>query len=171
MGTTSPCECVSSELTNGFGAVLPNGNNCTEENLTTCGEWDEVDWDLIAFSACTSSCGGNGVRIKERCFTWFSDGIEECETLQEDCGLEPCPGWGNWTNWSPCSANCRDSSDVDAPTQSRTKCWFDGAEELCDNCGEDTCELTEVQNCNDEICIVGCEFGEWGDWEDCVPDC
>lgn len=141
--------CSSTKLEDGIMS-----EHCTdEESVVVCGEWDEEDWNSIAWSACTSTCGGSGLEIKERCFTWIASGEIECETQQEDCGLHDCPGWGEWSVWGPCSADCKESVEEVAPSRERSKCWNDGVEDQCVTCGQTTCIESEVENCNDLLCL------------------
>ena len=63
------CTCSSSSLKAGISGIKNLSQNCsTEEAQRACGTWDEENWDLIAFSSCSTSCGDFGHRIKEEFF-------------------------------------------------------------------------------------------------------
>ena len=96
------------------------------------------------WTACSATCGGDGVQTRSRGKILATGNGKECvgaETESQPCGSIPCVGaclTTDWTEFTPCSKSCGLGS------QSRTR-TFTSQQPNC------TDSLVEVQDCN-----IGC---------------
>eukprot|EP00931_Biecheleriopsis_adriatica_P032825 TRINITY_DN19103_c0_g4_i1.p1 TRINITY_DN19103_c0_g4~~TRINITY_DN19103_c0_g4_i1.p1 ORF type:complete len:1089 (+),score=182.26 TRINITY_DN19103_c0_g4_i1:89-3355(+) len=70
--------------------------------------------------------------------------------------------WHNWSPWSYCSQTCGNA------TKSRRRSIMiaaDGAGQECDD------HDYEVQACEQPMCAVDCQWGNWTDWSTCSVSC
>ena len=121
------------------------------EGATVDGGWgDWTDW-----SECSAECdGGTQTRSKKCNNPAPANGGADCEGESSEtrsCNEQACPvngGWGDWTDWSECSAEC------DGGTQTRSKkCNNPAPANGGADCeGEDT----ETRECNTQSCVGKC---------------
>ncbi|XP_077590835.1 properdin-like [Stigmatopora nigra] len=152
----SQCEGKS---TNTLQAKPCNGNCCNE------------GWSLWqAWSPCSVTCGGMGIRKRERLCSVPSECLAACvgaTAIEVSCeSTSKCPvhgGWSSWSLWSKCSSTCA-IEGVAPPYKQRRRSCSDPAPSadtvpLGNACpGEDE----QLQSCID---IPKCPVdGNWGDW-------
>ncbi|XP_076800719.1 uncharacterized protein LOC143445480 isoform X3 [Clavelina lepadiformis] len=120
-------------------------------NNQSCPVWFWLDW-----SPCSTSCGNNGIRQRNKtCLDPLSK-----ETLNESfcgpivnmaeetpCNVRVCPTWGTWGNWSECTASCG--------------VGWTGRQRVCLNgrAGDTGCDdgdAQEKESCNEWDCPSSC---------------
>jgi hypothetical protein len=78
-----------------------------------------------------------GENIDLQCY-----GGDSNDTEIGECEIKPCPGWGEWEEWSTCSLTCAGG------VQDRVRVCKEGELEISvENCGSED-ELKEIQDCN-----------------------
>ncbi|XP_029913631.1 properdin-like [Myripristis murdjan] len=138
----------------------------------------DVEWaPWGAWSPCSVSCGGGGVRKRERACL----GPDECRSscsgsaeTTESCNTHTtCPvhgGWSAWSQWEACSASCvpgifgDDTVGVAYPTRRRQRTCSSPAPSSdtvppgdgCPGDGEQVQDCSELPNCPVD--------GSWGAW-------
>ncbi|KAM7371424.1 hypothetical protein PAMP_008671 [Pampus punctatissimus] len=135
---------------------------------------DDKGWGLwLAWSPCSVTCGGSGVRKRMRvcssspeCRSACSGPSEETETCAAHATCPVHGGWSDWTSWSQCSASCIDDqrSDVIVPSRQRHRSCSnptpsDDTVPPGNGCPGDS---VVVQDCSD---LPNCPVdGSWGAW-------
>lgn len=144
---------------------------CKEEGPQDCilGTWQ-------SWTSCSKRCdGGQHYRTREVRVPARNFG-RPCEgSLQQThaCNTEPCPGkdrmncvWGDWEQWSACSASCSGGQKVRhrniavEAKRGGLPCPAEASMELMP-CG--------VQTCADAMEVCG--WSQWNDWEECSQSC
>ncbi|KAM3597899.1 uncharacterized protein V6R79_010866 [Siganus canaliculatus] len=127
----------------------------------------------LSWSTCSVTCGGGGVRKRER----LCSNPPECRSAcagpsQETAACPPqgsCPvhgGWSSWSQWSQCSGSC--ISGI-APTRQRRRTCSNPAPSSDTAPPGNRCpgDETEVQPCSG---LPNCpEDGGWGEWSSPGP--
>jgi len=132
--------------------------------------------DWFDWSGCSCTCGG-GTKRRSRVVASAPIGAGKlCEALDKSeaapCNTQPCKvedcvdgAWGNWDEWSTCSATC--SSGF----RSRHRALMQEP----NYCGKPAAGLRqEFEACSDlPACMPSkdCEVSEWGDWSFCSCTC
>ncbi|XP_035167157.1 SCO-spondin-like, partial [Oxyura jamaicensis] len=150
------------------------------------------------WSSCSRSCGGLGVRTRQRGCTSPSpaQGGRDCAGPRSDskyCQSPECPavavptkepspsvpgaeeeeGFGPWSPWSPCSKTCTRPERPATKTRER---FCTGAT----NCSgesfqEQPCNLphcSDAPPCQGEDCAgLNCSWTPWGPWAECSRSC
>lgn len=122
------------------------------------GEWEE--------GACEVTCGvglQTDARVIVRAAEW---GGVPCGnvTREEPCDAGTCPidcVQGDWTTWSTCDRSCNSGNRY----RNRTYVTQPNAQGAA--CGVH--EMYKV--CNDEMCPLDCEVGDWASWTQCTHSC
>ncbi|KAM7387571.1 hypothetical protein PAMA_009948 [Pampus argenteus] len=140
-------------------------------NGTCC---DDKGWGLwLAWSPCSVTCGGSGVRKRTRvcssspeCRSACSGSSEETETCEAHATCPVHGGWSDWSGWSQCSASCIDDqrSDVIVPSRQRRR--------SCSNPTPSDDTVPPGNGCpGDSVVVQGCSDlpncpvdGSWGAW-------
>ncbi|XP_024120845.1 properdin [Oryzias melastigma] len=145
-------------------------------NGTCC---DVKEWDAwLAWSPCSVTCGGVGVRKRQRtcgsppeCFELCSGPSEETESCTSNNACPVHGGWSNWSAWGQCSGTCIDDQLSDAVVPSRVR------QRTCSNPtpskdtvpkGTDcTGDSNQRQSCSE---LPNCPMnGNWGEWSQPGP--
>ncbi|KAL3986470.1 xylulokinase [Sarotherodon galilaeus] len=140
---------------------------------------DDKGWSSwLAWSPCSVTCGGVGVRKRRRecssppqCRMACSGPSEETErcTAQNTCPVHG--GWSSWFGWSHCSATCIATSDGDVIIPSRVRhrsCSNPSPSENTSPPGNGCPgDVLQVQHCSE---LPNCaEDGSWGAWSPFRP--
>nr|SSC14284.1 Complement Factor Properdin [Channa striata] len=138
-----------------------NGSCCSTEGW---GLW--LDW-----SPCSVTCGGGGVRKRERvcssspeCRLACSGPSQETETCPTK---NPCPvhgGWSGWSGWSDCSGTCISDQSRDVPSRHRYRSCSNPVPSNTTVPPGDTCpgDNIQEQQCSE---LPNCPVdGSWGAW-------
>lgn len=140
---------------------------------------DDEGWSSwLAWSPCSVTCGGVGVRKRRRecssppqCRMACSGPSEETErcTAQNTCPVHG--GWSSWFGWSHCSATCIAKSDGDVIIPSRVRhrsCSNPSPSENTSPPGNGCPgDVLQVQHCSE---LPNCaEDGSWGAWSPFRP--
>ncbi|XP_030592171.1 properdin isoform X2 [Archocentrus centrarchus] len=144
----------------------------TEPCTGTC--CDDEGWGpWIAWTPCSVTCGGVGVRSRKRvcssppeCRMACSGPSEETERCAAHSTCPVHGGWSSWFGWSHCSASCISKSGGDAIIPSRVR------HRSCSNPSPSNNTLPpgnscpgdafQVQHCSE---LPNCaEDGNWGAW-------
>lgn len=163
----------------------PGGRGCEATMMESdiCNEGDcvkqDCQWgDWAHWSACPCSCGG-GITTRHRyVFVAPRNGGLECDPREKEeveaCNTQPCQSecrdgtWGEWMEWTACSATCSGSyksrrRDVLIPPN---------------HCGQPPTGLQEefeackhLPECPDAAAVLDCAVSEWGLWSDCSCSC
>jgi len=163
----------------------PGGKGCEATMMESdiCNEGDcvkqDCQWgDWAAWSACPCSCGG-GITTRHRyVFVAPRNGGVECDPREKEeveaCNTQPCQSecrdgtWGEWMEWTSCSATCSGSyksrrRDVLIPPN---------------HCGQPPTGLQEefeacehLPECPDAAAVLDCAVSDWGLWSDCSCSC
>jgi len=136
---------------------------CNEQPCPIDCSWGE--WSH--YSICSKTCGGGTMeRAREKVAELH--GGKPCNGLSSEsmqCNSQGCPQdceWGQWTTWTPCSAECGGGS-IKRFRDVVVKQAFDG--EACVGAAE------EEAGCNFDACPVECEWNDWEDWSPCPATC
>ncbi|XP_026204524.1 properdin [Anabas testudineus] len=149
---------------------LPKDKLQTEVCSGVC--CDAEGWGLwLAWSPCSVTCGGGGVRKRVRecasspecrsACTGPSEETENCPTQN------PCPvhgGWSSWSDWSQCSGSCIDDQRSDVPSKQRHRSCTKPVPssdtvphgDSCPGDGVQVVSCSELPNCPVD--------GNWGPW-------
>uniref|UniRef100_A0A3Q4BHH2 Complement factor properdin n=1 Tax=Mola mola TaxID=94237 RepID=A0A3Q4BHH2_MOLML len=126
----------------------------------------------LAWSTCSVSCGGGGVRKRRRvcsdppeCHAACSGDSDETEACPTHM---PCPvhgGWSGWSNWLPCSGSCISSMhDIIIPTKKRSRYCSNPAPSNDTVPPGNRCpgDNFQVEHCSE---VPNCPVdGSWGAW-------
>ncbi|KAG8182020.1 hypothetical protein JTE90_013951 [Oedothorax gibbosus] len=130
------------------------------------GKWSE--W--LAWGECSFTCG-NGQQTRQR----FCDNPpprnhgKACIGISNEiknCHKEPCPvngEWGNWANWTPCSATCGLGQRMRSRSCDNPKPEFGGSNCTGSHIEEDSCLITK--------CPIDGHWSAWSDWQPCTVTC
>ncbi|TKR72709.1 hypothetical protein L596_020118 [Steinernema carpocapsae] len=131
--------------------ICKNGVDCrgsSEESISCnndpCPIWSE--WS--GWSQCSQTCG-EATRLRTRECRRGGTRSTECEGPTQDqgsCGFAPCPVWGEWEEWSPCSVTTRICTGGTA----------------CQGGGQ------EIRFCQEAACPY---WSQWADWGGCSVSC
>ncbi|XP_047427289.1 properdin-like [Mugil cephalus] len=139
----------------------------TEPCNGTC--FDDEGWALWSpWSTCSVTCGGVGVRKRERVCASHPDCRIACSGPSEETegctSLNACPvhgGWSPWSSWSDCSGSCIDAT---TPTRERWRSCSDPAPSSDTEPHGKSCpgDDSQTQSCSE---IPNCPVdGNWGAW-------
>eukprot|EP00441_Pelagodinium_beii_P023760 CAMPEP_0197667352 /NCGR_PEP_ID=MMETSP1338-20131121/66005_1 /TAXON_ID=43686 ORGANISM="Pelagodinium beii, Strain RCC1491" /NCGR_SAMPLE_ID=MMETSP1338 /ASSEMBLY_ACC=CAM_ASM_000754 /LENGTH=1174 /DNA_ID=CAMNT_0043246569 /DNA_START=290 /DNA_END=3814 /DNA_ORIENTATION=- len=141
--------------------------SCSMDDCPTdCEATDWSDW-----SACTTSCGSDGVQERSRTLTSFADnGGKPCphgnSTLERKaCNELACPvdcEWAEWQNWRLCSATCGWGQSLRMRLV-KTPPSNGGAE--CDG------NQSAYKECLERQCPQHCLWQDWEEWSGCSKTC
>jgi len=130
----------------------------THENYTETGLASDSD-------PVQSACKGLSEYIKRANETALKERKELDEHIQEVAADEmriekhPCPcEWGQWAEWSDCSATCGGGKQNRART---IKKHATNGGEKCHGGNEET------TGCNANPCPIDCQWGHWNQWPSC----
>ncbi|XP_061556141.1 properdin-like [Phycodurus eques] len=146
-------------------------------NGTCCNEgWSS--W--VAWSPCSVTCGGGGVRKRERLCPAPPECLSACLgafEIEKSCEAPGnCPvhgGWSSWSSWSLCSSSCA-HDDVALPSRQRHRSCSDPAPSADTAPPGDDChgEDVQLQSCGDiPKCPVDGQWGEWSPPGTCSVQC
>lgn len=155
-----------------------NQSECENDKLETepCSGscCDEAGWSSWSnWSHCSVSCGGAGLRKRERvcssrpeCLSTCTGPSEETQACEETSTCPVHGGWSIWSRWSSCSASCIDDrrGDVPVPTRQRRRSCSDPAPSKDTAVPGNSCHGvdSEVQDCSE---LPNCPVdGHWGAW-------
>uniref|UniRef100_A0A3Q2QHI6 SCO-spondin n=1 Tax=Fundulus heteroclitus TaxID=8078 RepID=A0A3Q2QHI6_FUNHE len=174
------------------GMELMSGDTVTHD-CSTCGcehgrwncslEFCPVDGGLSpwgAWSPCSLSCGGLGVKIRTRGCTQPAPahGGRDCKGPRQEttyCQTLDCPeedsGFTPWSLWSSCTKTCTDIKSPALKSRHR-QC----SKHPCSGSSrqEKACNLPQ---CPGEVCVAAdcvernCSWTEWGKWGSCSRSC
>uniref|UniRef100_A0A3P9JS75 Complement factor properdin n=1 Tax=Oryzias latipes TaxID=8090 RepID=A0A3P9JS75_ORYLA len=140
-------------------------------NGTCC---DVKAWDSwLPWSPCSVTCGGVGVRKRQRTCGSPPDCVEVCSGPSqetESCASNnACPvhgGWSSWSAWGQCSGTCIDDQRSDAVIPSRVR------QRTCSNPAPSKDTIPKGDDCpgdahQSQYCseLPNCPVnGNWGEW-------
>eukprot|EP00933_Yihiella_yeosuensis_P079176 TRINITY_DN9143_c0_g3_i1.p1 TRINITY_DN9143_c0_g3~~TRINITY_DN9143_c0_g3_i1.p1 ORF type:complete len:906 (-),score=162.43 TRINITY_DN9143_c0_g3_i1:130-2847(-) len=129
----------------------------------------DCQWSTwTTWSSCSSSCGGGTHRRSRNIIKQVQPGGRPCtggSSQEDNCQMGPCPincAWGNWSDWSECTASCGGGS------QGRYRSIIAQAKH-----GGNAClgGVNETRRCGQEGCPVHCRLSEWTGWTKCTKSC
>ncbi|KAM9391749.1 properdin-like [Pholidichthys leucotaenia] len=148
----------------------------------TCCDGADMGWGpWLNWSPCSVSCGGVGVRKRERkctsrpecqlACTEPSQETEKCEA-RNTCPVHGV--WAPWSKWFQCSGDCIDESLNSVPTRIRQRSCSNPAPSSdtvppgnnCPGKGSQTQLCSELRNC-----LVDGRWGEWSSFGPCSVSC
>lgn len=145
-------------------------------SMAGCGMVNCLWGDWSSWSGCTCSCGG-GQRTRNRhiaqspqggggrCEAKHKEEIGPCNT--HSCAETACRdgAWGEWQEWSPCSASCTGG----------LRYRHRRMEHEANECGRPAEGLSrDVAPCNQNVPCAGdvnCQFDSWTQWSACTRTC
>jgi len=123
------------------------------------GDWNE--WE-----ACSASCGSGEIRRVRPVEKQMAHGGMPCEYRTETAPCQQkCPAnceWGNWEDWSLCSASCGTGTQSHIRRISKRK-----DEHGLDCSGQET----EDRICSLASCSSDCYISDWSMWSPCSSSC
>lgn len=126
---------------------------CGNQNCPEFGEWG-------LWGRCSKSCGGGGSRIRRRfCSTGKASDCLGDAVDTEECGMEACPFYLEWAQWSDCSRSCGGNGR-------RTRNRLCSSGRLMDCAREGLSR--ESEQCATEPCPA---WEQWSLWEPCSATC
>ncbi|VDH96262.1 Hypothetical predicted protein [Mytilus galloprovincialis] len=143
-----------------------NSETCNEDPCPIDGNWSGwSEWD-----ECSVSCGG-GLKTRNRICSnpepqFGGNKCQGNDTLISNCGENPCPINGNWTEWSSwneCSVTCGSGIKVRDRNCSNPIPQYGG--ESCYGNSSNT------EHCNEDLCPIDGNWSEWSEWERCSVTC
>uniref|UniRef100_A0A8C8A6V0 Uncharacterized protein n=1 Tax=Oryzias sinensis TaxID=183150 RepID=A0A8C8A6V0_9TELE len=150
-------------------------------NGTCC---DVKAWDSwLPWSPCSVTCGGVGVRKRQRTCGSPPECVEVCSGPSqetESCASNnACPvhgGWSSWSAWGQCSGTCIDDqrSDAVTPSRVRQRTCSDPAPSKDTIPKGDDCpgDAHQSQYCSElPNCPVNGNWGEWAQPGPCSVTC
>mmetsp|Transcript_23708 Transcript_23708/g.50644 ORF Transcript_23708/g.50644 Transcript_23708/m.50644 type:complete len:1561 (+) Transcript_23708:103-4785(+) len=160
--------CAAAATTNLKELEVCNNHPC-EEEIQDCALSQWTEW-----SSCSVTVGlgaKSRVRVVLQAATPLGQGCVGPVTEVTGCMLrddsEVDCTWGDWEDWSLCTASCGGGQ------KNRKRFVGRSAENGGAHCAAKV--SSEVTSCNDEECGEGCvdaEWAEWGDWsEECSATC
>ncbi|XP_022073264.2 properdin [Acanthochromis polyacanthus] len=162
----SECENINDKL-----QTEPCDGTCCEDQ--GWGQW-------LAWSPCSVTCGGVGVRRRERVCSSPPECLSACNGSSqetESCAAHnTCPvhgGWSSWSGWSDCSHSCIDDQRADAdaimPSRMRRRSCSNPAPSNDTAPPGNSCPENDVQK---QVCseLPNCPVnGNWGAWSPAGP--
>ncbi|XP_076015524.1 properdin-like [Genypterus blacodes] len=160
----------------------PEDTQQTQPCSATCcdgGGWDS--W--LSWSPCSVSCGGVGVKKRERVCSTPPECRAACSGSSQEtnsCSTQTaCPvhgGWSGWSDWTRCSASCivSEGGDVIVPSRERNRSCSspapsDGTVPPGTRCPGDS---TQDQDCSElPNCPVDGSWGAWSPPRPCSVSC
>uniref|UniRef100_UPI0037E7C647 properdin-like n=1 Tax=Semicossyphus pulcher TaxID=241346 RepID=UPI0037E7C647 len=140
---------------------------------------DTKGWGLwLTWSPCSVTCGGGGVRRRERVCSSPPECRSACSGPSEETEACPshttCPvhgGWSGWSGWSHCSGSCINdqASYVVIPSRQRKRTCYSPTPSTDTVPQGNGCpgDDTQVQDCSD---LPNCPVhGSWGAWSTAGP--
>ncbi|XP_061740312.1 properdin-like [Nerophis ophidion] len=141
---------------------------------------DEGGWALwLPWSPCSLTCGGRGVRKRERICSAPPECHAACVGPSEE--VEPCladnkcpvhGAWSPWSAWSLCSGTCVD--DVAVPSRERSRSCSSPAPSADTQPPGDGChgDGVQLQDCSElPKCPVDGHWGAWSQMSACSAPC
>uniref|UniRef100_A0A672F1L8 Complement factor properdin n=1 Tax=Salarias fasciatus TaxID=181472 RepID=A0A672F1L8_SALFA len=154
-----------------------NQSECENDRLQTepcSGTCCDAGWrPWTDWSHCSVTCGGLGLRKRERVCSSSPECLSSCSGPSEEtqaCEVtSACPvhgGWSLWSGWSSCSASCIDDRrrGVPVPTRQRRRSCSDPAPSTDTPVPGNRCpgDDSELQDCSE---LPNCPVdGHWGAW-------
>uniref|UniRef100_A0A8C2ZMR3 Uncharacterized protein n=1 Tax=Cyclopterus lumpus TaxID=8103 RepID=A0A8C2ZMR3_CYCLU len=146
-------------------------------NGTCC---EDKGWGLwLIWSPCSVTCGGGGVRRRERVCSSPPECRSACTGPSEErdaCATHTtCPvhgSWSSWSGWSQCSDSC--NSDVIVPNRERGRSCSSPAPSNDTVPPGNSCpgDEIQVQNCSElPTCPVDGGWGSWSPFSSCPVTC
>ncbi|XP_034394773.1 properdin-like isoform X2 [Cyclopterus lumpus] len=146
-------------------------------NGTCC---EDKGWGLwLIWSPCSVTCGGGGVRRRERVCSSPPECRSACTGPSEErdaCATHTtCPvhgSWSSWSGWSQCSDSC--NSDVIVPNRERGRSCSSPAPSNDTVPPGNSCpgDEIQVQNCSElPTCPVDGSWGAWSPPGPCSTSC
>ncbi|KAM6919190.1 properdin-like [Xenentodon cancila] len=145
-------------------------------NGTCC---NDKGWSLwLAWSPCSVTCGGIGVRNRQRvcssppeCSAACSGPSEETERCESSNACPVHGSWSRWSDWSQCSGTCIDDQRSNVVVPSRTR------QRSCSNPAPSTDTVPPGNSCPGEAVLEqdcselpNCPVnGNWGAWSSPGP--
>uniref|UniRef100_A0A3Q3ALP3 Hemicentin 1 n=1 Tax=Kryptolebias marmoratus TaxID=37003 RepID=A0A3Q3ALP3_KRYMA len=132
------------------------GKPCPDGNWSGWSPWEE----------CSQTCGqGNRTRVRTCSDPPAQHGGRSCEGQAVEvimCSVRPCPNWGSWLPWSPCSETCGKGIQSRVRLCNHPPPAFDGLQ-----CGGTD---TQTQVCKERLCPDG-KWSSWISWGACSVSC
>uniref|UniRef100_A0A671W656 Properdin-like n=1 Tax=Sparus aurata TaxID=8175 RepID=A0A671W656_SPAAU len=146
---------------------------------------DAQGWGLwLAWSSCSVTCGGGGVRRRERvcsgppeCRSACSGPSEETETCPTHSTCPVHGVWSSWSCWSQCSGSCINdqSDDVIVPSRKRHRSCSKPAPSSDTVPPGNRCpgDDVQVQDCSELPNCPGETMSKsgWSSWGECSSSC
>ncbi|XP_068458060.1 properdin-like [Clinocottus analis] len=141
---------------------------------------EDKGWGLwLTWSPCSVTCGGGGVRRRERVCSSDPECRSACSGPSEETDAcvtnTTCPvhgGWSSWSGWSQCSGSC--ISDVIVPKRERGRSCSSPAPSIHTEPHGNGCPGDEIQtqNCSElPTCPVDGSWGAWSSLGPCSASC
>ncbi|XP_034047012.1 properdin-like [Thalassophryne amazonica] len=150
-------------------------------NSTCCDDTGWSSWH--SWSPCSLSCGGRGVRSRNRVCSSAPECHAACEGSSEQAepcnATSPCPvhgAWSSWSIWSQCSASCINDqrNNVIVPTRMQHRTCSNPTPSSDTVPPGNGCpgDSAEAQQCSElPNCPVDGNWGEWSEPGSCSVSC